>query len=378
MSRLLVTELPHQHFYDAAQDEPKAVGWERNAQGKLAPRMADLGPLMDPTRLADTSVDLNLKLMRWRVLPDLDLEKIKRQKCLLLGAGTLGCYVARVLAGWGVRHITFVDNGRVSFSNPVRQPLYQFDDCLEGGAPKAETAAKQLKAVQPTIHATGHDLSIPMPGHNFSSSLRQDLDRLSSLISEHDSVFLLTDSRESRWLPTLLAREENKIVINAALGFDTYVVMRHGPALGCYFCNDIVAPTDSLTDRTLDQQCTVTRPGLAAMAGALAVELLVSVLQHPDGIHAAPNDEGLLGKVPHQIRGFLGQFNNMLIVGQPYDCCTACSDKVRRAYRQDRQAFVQRVLQEPAYLEEVSGIAQLKAESDLLDEDAWGGDEDDF
>jgi ubiquitin-like modifier-activating enzyme ATG7 len=49
------------------------------------------------TRLADQAVDLNLKLMRWRILPDLDLEKVAGTKCLLLGAGTLGCYVARVL-----------------------------------------------------------------------------------------------------------------------------------------------------------------------------------------------------------------------------------------------------------------------------------------
>jgi tRNA A37 threonylcarbamoyladenosine dehydratase len=48
-------------------------------------------------RLADQSVDLNLKLMKWRISPDLDLEKIKRTRCLLLGAGTLGSYVARNL-----------------------------------------------------------------------------------------------------------------------------------------------------------------------------------------------------------------------------------------------------------------------------------------
>lgn len=49
------------------------------------------------SRLASQAVDLNLKLMRWRILPSLDLDKMSSARCLLLGAGTLGCYVARAL-----------------------------------------------------------------------------------------------------------------------------------------------------------------------------------------------------------------------------------------------------------------------------------------
>ena len=97
---------------------------------------------------------------------------------------------------------------------------------------------------------------IPMPGHPVPLSLtdqtRADVEKLETLITEHDAVFLLMDSRESRWLPTVIAASQGKIVINAALGFDSYLVMRHGASpddggekrLGCYYCNDVVAPAD--------------------------------------------------------------------------------------------------------------------------------------
>jgi hypothetical protein len=172
-----------------------------------------------------------------------------------------------------------------------------------------------------------------MPGHPVPppsvAQAKEDVQKLEELIESHDAVFLLMDSRESRWLPTVICAAKGKvgllsyfhrfeltayaqIVLNAALGFDTFLVMRHGvrastvrpdaTQLGCYYCNDIVAPADvrrprlipacfilltyrpqSLTDRTLDEMCTVTRPGLASIAASTAVELLAAVLQHPDG-----------------------------------------------------------------------------------------------
>jgi ubiquitin-like modifier-activating enzyme ATG7 len=241
------------------QKMPKVTGWERNSTGKVASKIVNLSDYMDPQRLADQAVDLNLKLIKWRIAPGLNLDKIKETKCLLLGAGTLGSYVARNLLGWGVRKITFVDNGSVSFSNPVRQPLFDFKDCLGGGAKKADRAAEALTEIYPGVDSKGHVLSVPMAGHPVmnEAKTKADFDTLKQLVDEHDVIFLLMDTRESRWLPTVMGKAEGKIVMNAALGFDTFVVMRHGvksseasgkgAELGCYFCNDVVAPADVCT-----------------------------------------------------------------------------------------------------------------------------------
>ena len=95
-----------------------------------------------------------------------------------------------------------------------------------------------------------------MPGHPIPPAsveqAKKDVATLEKLIEDHDAVFLLMDSRESRWLPTVIGASKGKIVMNAALGFDSYLVMRHGARaslakgerLGCYYCNDIVAPAD--------------------------------------------------------------------------------------------------------------------------------------
>jgi ubiquitin-like modifier-activating enzyme ATG7 len=243
---------------DASENEvlppPKIIGWEKDRHDRNAPRFMDLSAIMDPNRLADQAVDLNLKLIKWRIAPSIDLDVIKNTSCLLLGSGTLGSYVSRILMAWGVRKITFVDNATVSYSNPVRQPLFTHHDASHAGTQKAEAAAKALKEVFPGMDAKGEVMSVPMLGHPplDIESAKNDLTKLEKLIEEHDAVFLLMDTRESRWLPTVIGKAKNKIVLNAALGFESYVIMRHGMEkekpedleLGCYFCNDVVAPAN--------------------------------------------------------------------------------------------------------------------------------------
>lgn len=245
------------------------LGWEQAVTPKgyaLTSREIDMSSCLDNTLRAKRAVDQTLKLIKWRSAPGINLERIKNAKCLLLGAGTLGAYVSRQLLAWGVDKITLADNGIVSMSNPVRQPLYTFNDSVNEVS-KAEQSAKSLRAIYPKVDVTGVKLTIPMPGYPMESGgtvytqAKADFRKLCELFEEHDVVFLLTDSRESRWLPTVMGKAMGKLVMNAAIGFDSFVVNRHGTFLsdttavshpheeqgeevGCYYCSDVVAATD--------------------------------------------------------------------------------------------------------------------------------------
>lgn len=120
---------------------------------------------------------------------------------------------------------------------------------------------------------------------------RCDPDARSSMLRQPCRAVFDINSRALHLFPTAEGRSDARLTvyrpalqlaINAALGFDTFLVMRHGAGplpppppvpspdaaagaataaspvrLGCYFCNDVVAPLDSTAGRTLDQQCTV-------------------------------------------------------------------------------------------------------------------------
>ena len=76
------------------------TGWERSSTDptKIAPvRVTDISALIDPIQLAKQAGELNLKLMKWRLVPDLDLDIISKTSCLLVGSGTLGCTILRIL-----------------------------------------------------------------------------------------------------------------------------------------------------------------------------------------------------------------------------------------------------------------------------------------
>lgn len=290
--------------------------------------------------------------------------------------------------------MTFVDSGRVSFSNPVRQSLFTHSDAAEGRH-KARAAREAVEAIMPDAEATDIDLEIPMPGHPHAKPevLKANIQRLRDLVAEHDVICMLTDSRESRWLPSLMIAASQDVAdrvpplgLTVALGFDSFLVSRqtYRDALSaCYFCNDMTAPADSLAFRTLDQQCTVTRPGLSSIAAGIAVELVAALVQHHDHF-SAPSTEGSaagrespFGGTPHQIRGYLADFRLSPVETEPFPRCICCSAPVLSKFKAEGDAFLERIVANSAELEELSGLNAMKEavnDQDILCFD----DDDDF
>eukprot|EP00923_Selenidium_pygospionis_P018490 GHVN01032348.1.p1 GENE.GHVN01032348.1~~GHVN01032348.1.p1 ORF type:complete len:806 (+),score=120.54 GHVN01032348.1:66-2483(+) len=368
--------------------------------------ITDLSGELDPDHQQEQQLDLNVHLIRWSEIPNFEPKKLFQLKILLLGSGTLGCSIARTMVGWGVRHFTFVDNGRVALSNPARQCLFTHQDAIEEereegwgtergeltrparakGKFKAEAAASRLLEVNPRLTCTGTNLDIPMPGHSFytlcEKTFEESHNKLYKLITEHDVVMLLLDSREARWLPALICSYMNHkaktdpsspspLCMTVALGFSDFLVMRHAHStakVSCYFCNDFTSPTDSMSKRSFDQACTVTRAGLSSMAAGVACELIASLTQHPQGWGAEVNESGAvkpgkLGGVPHIVRGDLSSFSMRTHTDMPVPECICCSPQIAEAYRDDPK-FCLKAIRDSEVLPEISGMTEKNRQAE--------------
>lgn len=244
----------------------------------------------------------------------------------------------------------------------------------------------------------------------------------------------MTDTRESRWLPTIIAMRSGKLLINSAIGFDTFLIQRHAirdidrqifsrydvdkmfddrsieptatsskmsnpvdmkdqvsaESLGCYFCNDIVAPGNSTLDRTLDQQCTVTRPGVSMLVSALVVELFASIISSPLGHKTpapaqTPNDRSQLsqsdfhselGIVPHSIRGDISRYHLYMPTSTSFNKCSACSPQIiKHLFGYNRYENFVKILQDPEEIERACGLKELH-HFETSDAIAFDSDED--
>ncbi|MFN3804433.1 MAG: HesA/MoeB/ThiF family protein [Pyrobaculum sp.] len=87
-------------------------------------------------------------------------ERISKTSVAIFGVGGLGTLAARYIAGGGFRRLALVDFDTVSLPDIHRQILYTTEDV---GKPKAEVAARILKAVNPEVEVEA--LSEPLsPG----------------------------------------------------------------------------------------------------------------------------------------------------------------------------------------------------------------------
>ncbi len=96
-----------------------------------------------------------------------------------------------------------------------------------------------------------------------------------------------------------------------------------------------------------------------------------------NGTYERDPEDHALGIVPHQIRGFLSTFQNLIIRGQSYPNCSACSAPIRDAYNRDGWQFVKKALEDREYVTELSGLAELQRKAEALAEDLDYSDEDD-
>ncbi|SPJ11005.1 autophagy-related protein 7, putative, partial [Plasmodium sp. DRC-Itaito] len=493
-------------------------GWkyyeQKKKQKKSIISIINLNDFINKDTIQRISLELNIKLIKWKILKDLKFEHIKKLKILIIGLGTLGCMVARNCVSWGIQHYTFVDNSRVSFSNISRQYLYTLEDAEKYGnigEYKCVAAKKNLLKICPDLNITAKVMDIPMPGHlNYlNENLEATINELDNLINNHDVVFLLTDSKESRYFPCLMIAEKqynslkelqkgvehdnedinsnnndnnndninnndnnsssnnkfkehdnvlckegnmithghiknikcrkfvdkslnnislyeqnsnniykslnniymydryqeifyNNILMNVkrlykmpplgitvAISFDSFVVLRHSYLYfkgACYFCNDMHSPSDSLSYRTLDEKCTVTRCGISNISSSIATELLLALTQHPlyffaphidkdQYIYNYDNDinqkkksdisnifTSCLGATPHIMNFNLANFTIKKIFCEPFEKCMCCSEHVILKYQEDKIAFIRNVIRDSSILERITNMDQLKGE----------------
>jgi adenylyltransferase/sulfurtransferase len=160
---------------------------------------------------------------RQLLLPELaeaGQDRLKAASVLLVGAGGLGSPAALYLAAAGVGTLSIIDHDRVEPSNLHRQVLF---DSADVGAPKAEVAARRLRALNPLVRIEPR-------------VLRVDAGNVLHLLDGHDLVVDGSDRLATRYLVADACVLAGKPLVSAAIHRFEGQVFSYRPGAPCYRC----------------------------------------------------------------------------------------------------------------------------------------------
>ncbi|SMP69148.1 HesA/MoeB/ThiF family protein [Anoxynatronum buryatiense] len=158
---------------------------------------------------------------RLRLIPWWDQEKLRQARVMVVGAGAIGNEILKNLALLGVGTILVVDMDRIENSNLSRAVLYRETD---EGALKAETAARQVMALNPDVKA------IPMTGNIIT-------DVGNGFFRHVDVVLGGLDNREARLAINQKCWKAGTPWIDGAIEvFQGFARVFIPPASACYEC----------------------------------------------------------------------------------------------------------------------------------------------
>ena len=167
-----------------------------------------------------------LRYSRHLLLDDIGIEgqaRLLAAHALVIGAGGLGSPVVLYLGTAGVGRITIVDDDLVDLTNLQRQIVH---DLAGVGAPKAESAARSIAAINPNVRVT-------------ALQERADAARLLELVADADVVVDCSDNFATRHaINAACVAHARPLVAGAAIGFDGQLSVydTRSTASPCYAC----------------------------------------------------------------------------------------------------------------------------------------------
>ncbi len=221
--------------------------------------------------MADPSLERYSRQVRFPRLGEAGQRALLKSRVTLCGCGALGTVLANHLSRAGVGSIRIIDRDFIETHNLQRQVLFDEDDVAQN-LPKAEAAARKLRAINSTINI---------------EAIVTDIDHTNiiDLVGDADLILDGTDNFETRYLINDAAVKLGKPwVFGGVIGSEGQTMTIIPGKTPCLRCLIETAPPPGMTPTC--ETAGVLGPAVAVIASFEAVEAIKLLTGATDALNA--------------------------------------------------------------------------------------------